>query len=108
MREYREKLTARMQEVLHARDGLLHASLDGILREDVGARQLHRAFKIAVVDRAHLDSDHNAEWNFLMGIVCSRRGWLDEAKRYMETAVQMEPGNPEYRNALASLTVQSR
>ena len=49
-------------------------------------------------------SDHNAEWNFLMGIVCSRRGWLDEAKRYMETAVQMEPGNPEYRNALASLT----
>ena len=49
-------------------------------------------------------NDHNAEWNFLMGIVCSRRGWLDEAKRYMETAVQMEPGNPEYRNALASLT----
>ena len=29
-------------------------------------------------------SDHNAEWNFLMGVVCSRRGWLDEAKRYME------------------------
>ena len=49
-------------------------------------------------------NDHNAEWNFLMGIVCSRRGWLDEAKRYMETAVQMEPDNPEYRNALASLT----
>jgi molecular chaperone DnaJ len=40
-------------------------------------------------------NDHNAEWNFLMGVVCSRRGWLDEAKRYMETAVQMEPGNPE-------------
>ena len=49
-------------------------------------------------------NDHNAEWNFLMGVVCSRRGWLDEAKRYMETAVQMEPGNSEYRNALASLT----
>ena len=28
-------------------------------------------------------SDHNAEWNFLMGVVCSRRGWLDEAKRYI-------------------------
>ena len=44
-------------------------------------------------------SDHNAEWNFLMGIVCSRRGWLDEAKRYMETAVQMEPGNLDYQRA---------
>ncbi len=49
-------------------------------------------------------SDHNAEWNFLMGVVCSRRGWMDEAKRYLETAVQMEPNNPEYRSALASLT----
>lgn len=25
-------------------------------------------------------SDHNAEWNFLMGVVCSRRGWMDEAQ----------------------------
>ena len=49
-------------------------------------------------------AEHDAEWNFLMGIVCSRRGWLDEAKRYLETAVQMEPGNGEYRSALASLT----
>ena len=49
-------------------------------------------------------SEHDAEWNFLMGVVCSRRGWLDEAKRYLETAVQLEPGNPEYRSALASLT----
>lgn len=49
-------------------------------------------------------SEHDAEWSFLMGVVCSRRGWLDEAKSYLETAVQLEPGNPEYRSALASLT----
>lgn len=46
---------------------------------------------------------HHAEWNFLMGIVCSRRGWMDEARRYLETAVQMEPGNAEYHSALAAL-----
>ena len=46
-------------------------------------------------------SDHNAEWNFLKGVICFKRGWLDEAKRYYETAVQMDPGNPEYRQALA-------
>lgn len=46
--------------------------------------------------------DHGAEWNFLMGNVCYRRGWLDEAKRYFETACQMDPGNPEYRQALAA------
>ena len=45
-------------------------------------------------------SDHNGEWNFLKGAVCYRRGWMDEAKRYYETAVQMNPNNPEYRRAL--------
>ena len=44
--------------------------------------------------------DHNAEWNFLKGAICYRRGWMDEAKRYYETAVQMNPNNPEYRRAL--------
>ena len=45
-------------------------------------------------------SDHNAEWNFLRGAICYRRGWMDEAKRYYETACQMEPDNAEYRQAL--------
>ena len=45
-------------------------------------------------------SDHNAEWNFLRGAVCYRRGWMDEANRYYQTARQMDPGNAEYRQAL--------
>lgn len=45
-------------------------------------------------------SNHNAEWNYLKGAVCYRRGWMDEAKRYYETACQMEPDNAEYRQAL--------
>lgn len=45
-------------------------------------------------------SDHNAEWNFLKGAICFRRGWLDEAKRYYQTACQMDPNNGEYQSAL--------
>ena len=45
-------------------------------------------------------SDHNAEWNFLKGAICFKRGWLDEAMQNYNLAVQMEPGNPEYRQAL--------
>ena len=44
--------------------------------------------------------ERNAEWHFLKGSVCYRRGWLDEAKRYYETALQMEPDNAEYRQAV--------
>lgn len=45
-------------------------------------------------------SDHDAEWNYLKGVICTRRGWMDEAKRYFETAVQMNPDNGEYQRAL--------
>ena len=45
-------------------------------------------------------SDHDAEWNFLKGAVCYRRGWLDEARQYYQTAVQMDPDNVEYQRAL--------
>lgn len=53
-------------------------------------------------------SDHNAEWNFLRGAVCYRRGWMDDAKRYYETACQMDPGNPEYRQALEFMRTGTR
>jgi len=42
----------------------------------------------------------NAEWNFLMGSLCYRKGWLDDALGYFQTAVNMEPSNQEYRQAL--------
>lgn len=42
-----------------------------------------------------------AEWNFLMGSVCYRKGWIDEANRYFENAVAIEPNNPEYRQAVS-------
>lgn len=68
-------------------------------------QQVRYAIQIGDLSRAEAllaaCSDHNAEWNFLKGAICFKRGWLDEAKRYYETAVQMDPGNPEYRQALA-------
>lgn len=45
-------------------------------------------------------STHDAEWNYLMGSVYWRKGWMDEAARYFRTAATMEPGNQEYRNAV--------
>ena len=45
-------------------------------------------------------SDRSAEWHFLMGSVCYRKGWLDDARRYFQTAAEMEPGNQEYTQAL--------
>lgn len=44
-------------------------------------------------------SDRGAEWHYLKGAIAYRRGWMDEAKQYYETAVQLDPNNLEYRRA---------
>lgn len=43
----------------------------------------------------------DGEWYFLTGSIAYRKGWLDEAMQNYSLAVQMEPGNMEYRQALA-------
>ena len=49
-------------------------------------------------------TNRDAEWNYLMGAVCARRGWLDNAKQYWTAACRMDPANEEYRAALSRLT----
>ena len=45
----------------------------------------------------------DGEWYFLSGSIAYRKGWLDEALQNYSRAVQMEPNNMEYRQALALL-----
>ncbi|MDR2670320.1 MAG: tetratricopeptide repeat protein [Oscillospiraceae bacterium] len=45
----------------------------------------------------------DAEWYFLMGSVCYRKGWFDEARRHMEYACAQDPGNREYRQAMEQM-----
>ncbi len=54
------------------------------------------------------DDRRSAEWYFLKGSVLFRKGWLDEARTHFERAVQMEPNNMEYRNAMNQVTNQGR
>ena len=45
-------------------------------------------------------SNKNGEWYFLAGSIAYRKGWLDEARQNFTLAVQMDPNNMEYRQAL--------
>ncbi len=51
--------------------------------------------------------NREAEWYFLTGSIAYRKGWLDEAMQNYSRAVQMEPGNQEYRQALGLLQQRS-
>lgn len=43
--------------------------------------------------------ERGAEWNFLMGCVCIKRGFFVDAQRFFDTACSMDPYNNEYRAA---------
>ena len=45
----------------------------------------------------------DGEWYFLMGSIAYRKGWLDEAHQSFQMACQMDPGNPEYAQALSMM-----
>ena len=46
-------------------------------------------------------NQRDGEWYFLSGSIAYRKGWMDEAMQNYTRAVQMEPNNMEYRQALA-------
>lgn len=52
--------------------------------------------------------NRDAEWYFLRGLVFLRKGWHDEAYTCIQTAVNMEPGNFEYREALNRMNATFR
>lgn len=45
-------------------------------------------------------SFRGGEWYYLRGLIFMRRGWYNEAVTSLRTAVDMEPGNYEFRDAL--------
>jgi curved DNA-binding protein CbpA len=52
------------------------------------------------------NSRRNAEWYFLKGSVLYRRGWIDQAYAYFQTAVNQAPNNAEYRAAYTQVSQQ--
>ncbi|MDT8718711.1 DnaJ domain-containing protein [Clostridium sp. 19966] len=49
-------------------------------------------------------TNKDAEWYYLMGLLHMKKGWYDSARNYISTATNMNPANPEYRNALDNIS----
>ena len=67
-------------------------------------RSLINAGDIQSAERLLMEiPQRSGEWYFLSGSIAYRRGWLDEAMQNFSRAVQMDPNNMEYRQALAMI-----
>lgn len=40
-----------------------------------------------------------AEWHYLKGVIYLNRGWYENARSHFDTAIKMDPDNPEYQSA---------
>lgn len=49
------------------------------------------------------EQNRDGAWYYLMGEIARKRGWFDSAQQYFTAAVQLEPNNLLYRNALQNL-----
>ena len=56
-----------------------------------------------------LDSfnERNAEWHYLQSVVFYRKGWINESKKQLEIAMQMDGSNPKYRDAYEKLRARA-
>ncbi|MDR3645865.1 MAG: J domain-containing protein [Clostridia bacterium] len=72
-------------------------------------RALINGGKLAQAERrleSVAQADRDAEWYFLRGSVFYKNGWANEALNHFHQAVNMEPSNLEYREALQRITNQ--
>jgi molecular chaperone DnaJ len=52
-----------------------------------------------------MGSGRSAEWYYLKGVIAMQRGWWGKARENLNQAVNMDPNNMEYRNALNQINV---
>ena len=48
-------------------------------------------------------NNHDAAWHYLKGIIAYRRNHFNEARNFFQIAVNLDPGNPDYVNALKQM-----
>ena len=83
-----------------------HSGDDGATFRDI-RQSIDRGDLRAAESMLNRVGTRNAEWYYLFGVMNIRRGWMNEGINGLQTAVNMDPQNYEYRNTLNSVMAQS-
>ena len=56
-----------------------------------------------------LDSfnERNAEWHYLQSVVFYKKNWMNESKKQIEIAMQLDGNNPKYKDAYEKLKARA-
>ena len=52
-------------------------------------------------------NERSAEWHYLQSVVFYRKNWMNESKKQLEIAMQMDPANQKYREDYQKLSARA-
>ncbi len=101
-----EKIDAAYEEIMRERREKRRSD-DGKSAFDEVA-ELIRAGKIAEAQEK-LDSfnERTAEWHYLQSVVFYKKNWINESKKQLEIAIQLDGSNQKYREAYEKLRARA-
>ena len=80
------------------------ANLNDDLSNFVVVEDLIKAGNISLAQQKLDDiSDRNAEWHYLQSVIFYKKNWLNESKKQLEIAMNIEPHNNKYAQAYTRL-----
>ncbi|MCL1944709.1 MAG: hypothetical protein FWF56_02735 [Firmicutes bacterium] len=74
---------------------------------NTGFEEVDRLIKSDNIDAAQslLDGmmDRNGEWHYMQSIIFYKRDWISECRKHLNMAINLDPTNQKYKNALDKL-----
>ncbi len=94
------KLETAYNEIMENRK----STAEGDLNSFATVEELIKAGNISLAQEK-LDniSDRNAEWHYLQSVIFYKKNWLNESKKQLEIAMNIEPHNNKYTQAYTRL-----
>jgi DnaJ-class molecular chaperone len=100
------KLETAYQEITNARK----VSNDSNESDDYDFSQVEKFIKENRLNSAQdlLDTfnNRNAEWHYLQSVIFYKKNWINESKKQLEIAMNMDPHNEKYSNSYTKLKLK--
>ena len=92
---YQEILSLRQEQSFSAQ------SDNGLYKEVEGA--IKSGNLSAAQDKLDSFNERGAEWHYLQSVLFYKKNWLNESKKQLEIAMQMDPNNEKYKTSYDKL-----
>ena len=95
---YKELLAAKKENAKQAQGGTSLEAVANLLKED----------KVEEAQTMLDDfNERSAEWHYLQAVIFYKKTWINDSKKQLEIAIQMDPDNLKYRNAYGKMNAKN-